>query len=86
MYIIVPNELKHGKNSNFKCVFGYSQGATDMIIGIGIGRYIGIGRFIGKADMGNAYRYRLSVSADKKAHIGMVFHFLSPHYVYIVQC
>ena len=47
-----------------------SQGSTDMIIGIGIGRYIGIGRFIGKADMGNAYRYRLSVSADKKAHIG----------------
>ena len=41
-----------------------------MIIGIGIGRYIGIGRFIGIADMGNAYRYRLSVSADKKAHIG----------------
>ena len=38
------------------------QGATDMIIGIGIGRFIGI------ADMGNAYR--LSVSADKKAHIG----------------
>ena len=46
------------------------QGATDMIIGIGIGRYIGIGRFIGIADMGNAYRYRLSVSADKMAHIG----------------
>ena len=40
----------------------HSQGATDMIIGIG--------RFIGIADMGNAYRYRLSVSADKKAHIG----------------
>ena len=37
------------------------QGATDMIIGIGIGRYIGIGRFIGIADMRNAYRYRLLV-------------------------
>ena len=40
------------------------QGATDIIIGIGIGQYIGL------ADMRNAYRYRLSVSADKKAHIG----------------
>ena len=40
------------------------QGATDIIIGIGIGRCIGF------PDMGNAYRYRLSVSADKKAHIG----------------
>ena len=40
------------------------QGATDIIIGIGIGRYIGF------ADMGNAYRYWLSVSADKKSHIG----------------
>ena len=38
------------------------QGATDIIIGIG--------RYIGFADMGNAYRYRLSVSANKKAHIG----------------
>ena len=47
-----------------------SQGATDMIIGIGIGRYIGIGRFIGIADMRNAYQYRLSVSADKKSYIG----------------
>ena len=46
------------------------QGATDMIIGIGIGQYIGIGRFIGIADMRNAYRYRLSVSADKKSYIG----------------
>ena len=44
------------------------QGATDMIIVIG--RYIGIGRFISIADMENAYRYRLAVSADKKAHIG----------------
>ena len=35
-----------------------------MIIGIGIGR------FIGMADIGNAYRYRLLVSADKEAHIG----------------
>ena len=41
-----------------------------MIIGIGIGRYIGIGQYIGMADMGNAYRYWLSVSADKKVHIG----------------
>ena len=46
----------------------YNQGATDMIIGIG--RYIGIGRFIGIADMRNAYRYRLSVSADKIFYIG----------------
>ena len=38
------------------------QGATDMIIVIG--------RFISIADMENAYRYRLAVSADKKAHIG----------------
>ena len=29
-----------------------------------------IGRYIGFADIENAYRYRLSVSADKKAHIG----------------
>ena len=29
-----------------------------------------IGRYIGFADIANAYRYRLSVSADKKAHIG----------------
>ena len=41
-----------------------------MIIGIGIGQYIGIGRFIGIADMRNTYRYRLSVSADKKSYIG----------------
>ena len=40
------------------------QGATDIIINIGIGRYIGF------PDMGNAYQYRLSVSVDKKAHIG----------------
>ena len=38
--------------------------------GIGIGRYVGIGRYIGLADMGKAYRYRLSVSADKKVYIG----------------
>ena len=38
------------------------QGATDMIIVIG--------RFISIADMENAYRYRLAVLADKKAHIG----------------
>ena len=38
------------------------QGATDMIIGIG--------RFIGIADMRDAYRYRLLVSADKKSYIG----------------
>ena len=31
---------------------------------------IGIGQYIGFADMGKAYRYRLSVSADKEAHIG----------------
>ena len=36
--------------------YAISQGATDMIIGM--------------ADMGNAYRYRLSVSADKKSYIG----------------
>ena len=30
----------------------------------------GIGRYIGLADMGKPYRYRLSVSADKKIHIG----------------
>ena len=29
-----------------------------------------IGRYIGFADKENAYRYRLSVSADKEAHIG----------------
>ena len=51
-------------------IISADQGATDMIIGIGIGRYIGIGRFIGIADMRNAYRYRLSVSADKKSYIG----------------
>ena len=50
--------------------YNMRQGATDMIICIGIGRYIGIGRFIGIADMRNAYRYRLSVSADKKSYIG----------------
>ena len=44
------------------------QGATDMIIVIS--RYIGIGRFIGFANLENAYWYRLSVSADKKPHIG----------------
>ena len=38
------------------------QGATDIIIGIG--------QYIGLADMRNAYRYRLSVSADKKSYIG----------------
>ena len=47
-----------------------NQGATDIIISMVIGRYIGIGRFIGIADMRNAYRYQLLVSADKKAHIG----------------
>ena len=53
----------------FKIDEDYSkQGATDMIIGIGIGRYIGIGRFIGIADMRNAYR--LLVSANKKSYIG----------------
>ena len=44
------------------------QGATDIIIGIADS--IGIGRYIGFPDMGNAYRYQLLVSADKKAHIG----------------
>ena len=29
-----------------------------------------IGRYIGLADKANAYRYRLSVSADKLLHIG----------------
>ena len=29
-----------------------------------------IGRYIGLADKANAYRYRLSVSADKPLHIG----------------
>ena len=29
-----------------------------------------IGRYIGLADKVNAYRYRLSVSADKPLHIG----------------
>ena len=29
-----------------------------------------IGRYIGLADKANAYRYRLSVSADKDLHIG----------------
>ena len=29
-----------------------------------------IGRYIGFADKANAYRYRLSVSADKPLHIG----------------
>ena len=38
--------------------------------GIGIGRYVGIGRYIGLADMGKAYRYQLSVSADKIVYIG----------------
>ena len=38
--------------------------------GIGIGRYIGISRYIGLADMGKAYWYQLSVSADKKVYIG----------------
>ena len=31
-----------------------------------------IGRYIGFADMENAYRYRLSVSADKVCHIGSI--------------
>ena len=29
-----------------------------------------IGQYIGLADKANAYRYRLSVSADKPLHIG----------------
>ena len=58
-----PYEVSAGKTL-YKVSSGQRQ--TDMPI------YIGIGRYIGFTDNRKAYRYRLSVSADKKAHIGAV--------------
>ena len=51
-------------------MFGHSMFGVFEVRYFGVRSKTSIGRVIGKADMGNAYRYRLSVSADKKAHIG----------------
>ena len=58
-------QAQYLKNGQSPSPLGPKNSLPDpTLIGSGIGRYIGM------ADMGNAYRYWLSVSADKKAHIG----------------
>ena len=55
-------------NSKYRLILVSERADTDMYrlsADISV-----IGRYIGLADKANAYRYRLSVSADKPLHIG----------------
>ena len=51
----------HDQGHCWQCTNRYVSVSADISV---------IGRYIGFADTANAYRYRLSVSADKKVHIG----------------
>ena len=73
--VVLQKNKRHEKVvfSNFfdkTATIKYYSVSDRYSFGIGISQYIGIGRYIGLADMGKAYQYRLSVSADKEGHIG----------------
>ena len=57
------------KDLNLKQEYANNHDTSRYPIWLVIGRYIDYWPIIGFADIENSYRYRLSVSADKKPHI-----------------